>query len=227
VLAGPRARDILQPLTDTDLSSAKFPWLTGKPISVGYAQATALRVNFVGELGWELHHPIEMQTTIYDLLMEAGRSFGLKPFGIKAMDSLRLEKSYRVIGRELSIEYSAHESALDRFVRLDKPDFTGREALLALKDKPATNRFVTLEVHGVTDADARGSEPILQGDMMVGRTTSGGYGWRLDKSLALAMVRPDLGEIGTEVDIVVLGERRRATVIAESPYDPDNVRLRQ
>jgi dimethylglycine dehydrogenase len=227
VLAGPRARDILQPLTDTDLSSAKFPWLTGKPISVGYAQATALRVNFVGELGWELHHPIEMQTTIYDLLMEAGRSFGLKPFGIKAMDSLRLEKSYRVIGRELSIEYSAHESALDRFVRLDKPDFTGREALLALKDKPATNRFVTLEVHGVTDADARGSEPILQGDMMVGRTTSGGYGWRLDKSLALAMVRPDLGEIGTEVDILVLGERRRATVIAESPYDPDNVRLRQ
>jgi dimethylglycine dehydrogenase len=227
VLAGPRARDILQPLTDTDLSSAKFPWLTGKPISVGFAQATALRVNFVGELGWELHHPIEMQTTIYDLLMEAGGQYGLKPFGIKAMDSLRLEKSYRVIGRELSIEYSAHESALDRFVRLDKPDFTGREALLALKDKPATNRFVTLEVHGVTDADARGSEPILLGDEMVGRTTSGGYGWRLDKSLALAMVRPDLAAPGTAFDIVVLGERRRATVIGESPYDPDNLRLRQ
>jgi len=227
VLAGPRARDILQPLTDTDLSSAKFPWLTGKPISVGFAQATALRVNFVGELGWELHHPIEMQTTIYDLLMEAGKDVGLKPFGIKAMDSLRLEKSYRVVGRELSIEYSAYESALDRFVRLEKPDFTGRDALLALKDKPAANRFVTLEVHGVTDADARGSEPILLGDEMVGRTTSGGYGWRLEKSLALAMVRPDLGEPSTEFEIVVLGERRRATVIGESPYDPDNVRLRK
>lgn len=116
VLAGPRARDVLQKLTDTDLSNKAFPWLTGKQINVGPAQAHALRVNFVGELGWELHHPIEMQNTIYDLAMDAGEEFGIKPFGIRAMISMAIEKSYRLVGRELSIEYSAYESGLDRFV---------------------------------------------------------------------------------------------------------------
>jgi len=222
-LAGPRARDILQTLTDTDLSSAAFPWLTGKQISVGYAQATALRVNFVGELGWELHHPIEMQNTLFDLLMQAGKAHDLRPFGIKAMDSLRLEKSYRVVGRELSIEYSAHESGLDRFVRMEKPDFLGRAGLAA---RQPANRFVTLEVHGVTDADARGSEPILLDGELVGRTTSGGYGWRVEKSLALGMVRPELGEPGTELEVVILGATHKATIIAESPYDPQNHRLK-
>jgi dimethylglycine dehydrogenase len=226
VLAGPAARDILQPLTDADLSSTAFPWLTGKTITVGHKQARALRVNFVGELGWELHHPIEMQNTLFDLLMSAGGKHGLQPFGIKAMDSLRLEKSYRVIGRELSIEYSAYESGLDRFVRMDKRDFLGRAGLAERKGRPAANRFVTMAVHNVIDADARGSEPILHGDTLAGRTTSGGYGWRVGKSLALAMVRPDLGEIGTEFDVVILGERRRATIIGESPFDPSNERLR-
>ena len=220
-----RARDILQELTDTDLSSASFPWLTGRKINVGHAHATALRVNFVGELGWELHHPIDMQTAIFDLLMETGEKFDLRPFGIKAMDSMRLEKSYRVVGRELSIEYSAHESGLQRFVRMDKGDFLGRDGLAA-REGAAANRFVTMEVHGVTDADARGSEPILRGDTLVGRTTSGGYGWRVGKSLALAMVSPHFGEIGTELEVVILGERHRAVIIPESPYDPTNERLR-
>jgi dimethylglycine dehydrogenase len=225
-IAGPRARDLLQKLTDTDLSNAAFPWLTGKHISVGAAQARALRVNFVGELGWELHHPIEMQNYIFDLLFEAGREFGVKPFGIKAMDSLRLEKSYRLIPREMSIEYAALESGLNRFVRLDKGDFLGRDGLTAWQARGFRNRFVTLEVHGVTDADARGSEPIYHDGTLVGRTTSGGYGWRLGKSLALGMVAPELSELGTEFEVVILGERRRATVIEESPFDPGNARLR-
>jgi dimethylglycine dehydrogenase len=109
---------------------------------------------------------------------------------------------------------------------MDKPDFLGRAGLVDCQSKSSANRFVTLEVHGVTDADARGSEPILQRDTLVGRTTSGGYGWRVGKSLALAMVRPEMGEIGTELEIVILGERRRATIIEESPYDPRNERLR-
>lgn len=225
VLAGPRARDILQPLTDADLSKQAFPWLTGQKISIGYAQATALRVNYVGELGWELHHPIEMQNTIYDLLMQSGRAAGLGHFGIRALDSLRLEKSYRAMGREMSIEYSAWESQLDRFVRMDK-NFIGRDALAARREVPASNRFVTLAIHGVTDADARGSEPIQLRGELVGRTTSGGYGWRVEQSLALAMVRPDLGEIGTELEVVILGEAYRAVVVGESPYDPANERLR-
>src|SRR5690606_38348790 len=131
VLAGPRSRELLSRLTDADLSNAAFPWLSGRTIDIGHAQARALRVNFVGELGWELHHPIEMQNTIFDLLMEAGRDLELRPFGIKAMDSLRIEKSYRLIPRELSIEYNAYESGLDRFLRPEKGPFRGREGLIA------------------------------------------------------------------------------------------------
>jgi dimethylglycine dehydrogenase len=226
VLAGPRSRELLQPLTDTDLSNKAFPWLTGRSISVGVAQARALRVNFVGELGWELHHPIEMQNYLFDLLFEAGRALDLKPFGIKAMDSMRLEKSYRLIPREMSIEYSILESGLDRFARLDKGNFLGRDGLIAWQQRGFSNRFVTLEVHGIRDADARGSEPILHAGRIVGRTTSGGFGWRLGKSLALGMVAPELAQLGTELEIIVLGERYRATVIEESPFDPKNERLR-
>jgi dimethylglycine dehydrogenase len=226
VLAGPRSRDILQKLTDTDLSNDSFKWLTGKRISVGRATADAMRVNFVGELGWELHHPIDMQNTIFDLVMEAGKEYGIRPFGIRAMDSLRLEKSYRLIPRELSIEYSALESGLDRFVHPNKGDFIGRDALVEWQQKGFKNRFVTMEVHGITDSDPRGNEAIWLGDELVGRATSGGYGWRLGKSLALAMVRPDLGEIGSELEIQILGDRYKATVVEESPFDPNNERLR-
>ena len=226
VLAGPRSRDVLAKLTDADLSNAAFPWLTGKRISLGLAQVDALRVNFIGELGWEIHHPIEMQTYIFGKLMEAGAEFGIKPFGIRAMTSMALEKSYKLIPRELSIEYSAYESGLDRFVNLKKPAFFGKDALQVWRDKGLANRLITLEVHGVTDADARGSEPIFLGDALVGRATSGGYGWRCGKSLALAMVRPDLGEPGTALEITILGQRHRATVIADSPFDPDNTALR-
>jgi len=226
VLAGPHARDVLQKLTDTDLSNAAFPWLSGKRISVGHAMADAMRVNFVGELGWELHHPIEMQNTIFDLIMDAGQEFDIRPFGIRAMDSMRLEKSYRLIPRELSIEYSALESGLDRFVHPNKGDFIGRDGLVEWQQRGFKNRFVTMEVHGIKDADARGNEAIWRGDDLVGRATSGGYGWRLGKSLALAMVKPELGEIGTELEILILGNRYKATVIEESPYDPENARLR-
>ena len=227
VVAGPRARDVLQKLTDTDMSSDNFKWLTGKFINVGYAQADALRVNFVGELGWELHHPIEMQNYIFDELMKAGAEFNIKPFGIRAMDSMRLEKSYRLIPREMSIEYSALESGLDRFVRLDKTcDFIGKQALLDWQARGFANQFVTLEVHGVTDADARGSEALYQDGKLVGRATSGGYGFRVEKSLALGLVRPDMASVGTQLEIEILGERYAATVLEESPYDPENMALR-
>ncbi|MYZ48863.1 GcvT family protein [Propylenella binzhouense] len=226
VLAGPRARDVLRKLTDADLSNAAFPWLTGRRIDIGHAEADALRVNFVGELGWELHHPIETQNAIFDLVMAAGAEFGIRPFGIRAMMAMAVEKSYRLVGRELSIEYSAYESGLDRFVHPNKGDFLGRDALVRAHAAGERWRFVTLEVHGVSDADARGSEPIWSGAELVGRATNGGYGWRTGKSLALAMVKPEHGEIGTPLEIQILGERRRATVIPESPYDPGNERLR-
>jgi dimethylglycine dehydrogenase len=226
VLAGPRARDVLAKVTDADLSNAAFPWLTGQDIDIGAAHVTALRVNFIGELGWEIHHPIEMQNYIFDKLFEAGAEFDIKPFGIRAMDSLRLEKTYKLIPRELSIEYCALESGLSRFISMKKPGFYGKEALLAWKARGFANKAVTLEVHGVIDADARGSEPIYLGDELIGRATSGGYGWRVQKSLALAMVRPDLAEVGTELEIVILGDRYKATVIPDSPFDPENLALK-
>lgn len=226
VLAGPKSRDLLQKLTDTDLSS-NFPWLSGKKINIGAAYAEAIRVNFIGELGWELHHPIEMQNYIFEKLFEAGAEFNLKPFGIRAMDSMRLEKNYKLVGREMSIEYSAYESGLDFFVKLNKEgDFIGKKALTEWKARGFDNTLVTLEVHGIKDADARGSEPLYQNDELVGRATSGGYGWRIGKSLALAMIKPELAKEGTEVEIVILGEKYKATVIADSPYDPDNSKLR-
>jgi dimethylglycine dehydrogenase len=142
------------------------------------------------------------------------------------MDSLRLEKSYKLVGRELSIEYAALESGLGRFVALKKGEFLGRDGLLAWRERGLAYQAATLEVHGVRDADARGSEPIYVGDELVGRATSGGYGWRVCKSLALAMLRPDLAQVGTELEIAILGERFRATVIPESPFDPENLALK-
>ena len=228
VLAGPNSRKVLQKLTDADLSNEAFPWLSGKEISVGYCTAHALRVNFVGELGWEFHHPIEQQIALFDLLMVAGKEFGIRPYGIKAMSSLSIEKSYRLVPRELSIEYNAYESGLDRFVHPNKGQFIGRAALVEAKKKGLGWNFVTMEVHGVGDgdSDARGSEPVYHRGQLVGRATNGGYGFRVNKSLALGMVKPEHSAVGTELEIKILGKLFKATVIPESPYDPENKALR-
>jgi dimethylglycine dehydrogenase len=228
VLAGPKARKVLQKLTTTDLSNEAFPWLSGRAISVGHTSCHALRVNFVGELGFEFHHPIEQQVALFDLLMEAGREFDIRPYGIKAMSSLSIEKSYRLVPRELSIEYSAYESGLDRFVHPNKGQFLGRDALVAGREKGLNWNFVTMEVHGVTDADSdtRGSEPIYAKGKLVGRATNGGFGWRVNKSLALGMVRPEFATLDTELEIKILDKLFKASVIAESPYDADNLKLR-
>ncbi|MCZ7496111.1 FAD-dependent oxidoreductase [Agrobacterium rhizogenes] len=226
VLAGPKSRDLLKKLTRTSLENKDFPWLTGKQISVGVATAHALRVNFVGELGWELHHPIEMQNYIFDRLMEAGAEFGIKPFGIRAMVSMSLEKSYRNMGRELSVEYNAYESGLDRFLRPEK-SFIGRDALVAYKEAGVKWVFSTLTVSGNTDVDARGSEAIVdESGALAGRVTSGGFGWRLGKSIALAMLKPEYAAVGTKLKIRILGTSYDAEVVEESPFDTDNALLR-
>ncbi len=226
VLSGPKARDILSQVTDADLSNAAFPWLSGRTIDVGLAPCRVMRVNFVGELGWEIHHPIEMQNHIFDVLMEAGKPHGLMPFGIRAMNSLRVEKSYRLIGTELSIEYAALESGLQRFVNLNKGAFVGRDGLTQWQERGFKNAFITLEVGDIEDADPIGNEPIFKNGEMVGRATGGGYGWRLGKSLALGFVRPDLAEDGGAFEIDILGKLHPAKIIEESPYDPDNAQLR-
>ena len=227
VVAGPSSRGLLQKLTDTDFSNQAFPWLSGQNILISGIETKAIRVNFVGELGWELHHSIGRQNEIFDALFEVGEEFDLKPFGIRAMDSLRLEKSYRLIPRELSIEYSALESGLERFVAMDKDEFIGKSGLEDWKQHGFKWGFVTLEVSGILDADPRGSEPIYHRDLgLVGRCTSGGYGWRVGRSIALGMVYSDHQKTGTELEIEILGERFSAIVIPESPFDPENKRLR-
>jgi dimethylglycine dehydrogenase len=225
VLVGPRSRNVLAKLTDADVSNEIFPWLTAQEIIIGVAPVRAMRVNFVGELGWELHHPIEYQIHLFDALLEAGAEFGIGHCGMRAMDSLRIEKSYRMWAQDLTTEYSAFEAGLDRFIHLDKGDFVGRDALVRQKQSGVPQRFITLEVDAA-DADPLGNEPLYQDGAMVGRTTAGAYGHVVDKSLALAYVKPAVAAPGTALEIEILGDRRRAKVIKESPWDPENARLR-
>ena len=225
VVAGPRARDILKKITDADLSNEAFPWLSAQDIKIGVAPVTALRVNFVGELGWELHHPLAYQLHIWDAIMAAGQEYDIRPFGIRAMDSLRIEKSYRYWKTDLSSEYSPLESGMGRFVQLNKGEFNGREALARQQQQGLPYNFVTLAVD-IKGMDPWGNEPIHHGKTMVGRATSGAYGYTLGKSLAVGYVRPSYAAPGTKLSIVVLGKRRPCEVVVESPWDPENARLR-
>ena len=226
VVAGPKSRQLLQRLTDADLSNEAFRWLTSQDIHVATAPVNAMRVNYVGELGWELHHLIEHQNLIFDALFAAGDDLGLKPFGIRAMDSMRIEKSYRMVGTELSIEYSAYESVMDRFIKPDKGEFLGRDALLTWQKAGARNQLVTLEVADVVDADVLGNNALMMNGDVVGRATGGGFGFRVQKSLALGMVPPELADLGTSLEIDILGKTYPATVVPDSPFDPKNERLR-
>lgn len=226
VVAGPKSRQLLSRVTDADLSNEAFRWLTAQDITVAGANCNAMRVNYVGELGWELHHAMADQNQIFDALFANGEDLGLQPFGIRAMDTMRLEKSYRMVGTELSIEYSIFESAMDRFVKLHKGDFLGRESLIAWQERGVENMLVTLVVADVTDADALGNNALLKDGEVVGRATGGGFGFRIGQSLALGMVRPDLAEPGTELAIEILGRNYPATVVVESPFDPKQERLR-
>lgn len=228
VIAGPRSRDLLRKLTDTPLDNESFPWLTGRTIEVGLAvDVHALRVNFVGALGWELHFPIEYAHHLFAAIFDAGREYGIGMAGMRAMESLRMEKSYRMWGSDLTPDYTPFEASLDRFVRMKKGPFIGREALEKQLAAGVPHRFITLEVHGVSDADPLGNEPLFDSKgQMIGRATSGYYGHCLKKSLAIGYVKADQAEVGRQIGIQILGERKSATILRESPYDPDNNDLR-
>lgn len=226
VLAGPKSREILKKISDDDFSNENFKWLTGRNVCLGMAPVKAIRVNFIGELGWELHHPLEFQNHLFDTLMDAGENLNLKPFGIRAMSQMRMEKSYRMPGAELSIEYSALESGLDRFIDLSKKEALNMEGLLKWKEKGFANHLVTMKVHDVTDADPVGNNPVFKDNKMIGRVTSAGYGFRVGFPIVMAMVPPDMAQEGNEMEIDILGTRHKGTIIPESPYDPENKKLR-
>jgi len=225
-VTGPRARDLLGSLTDTDLSNDAFKWLTGQEIEVAGVPCKALRVSYVGELGWELHHPIERMSELHSAIAAAGEPLGLVHFGSYAMNSMRMEKGYKAWGAELTTEITPVEARLDRFVDYST-DFIGRDATIARRDQvePLDMVLVYLEIDA-TDVDCRGNEPVWLGSDLVGITTSGGYGHTVGKSLAFAYVSPNLEAPGTAFEIDILGDRRPATVLAEAAHDPANKLLR-
>ena len=226
VLAGPNSRKLLEKLADADISNGAMPWLTGADIPIGFCPSVrALRVNFVGSLGWELHHPIEYQISLFDQLVAAGAEFDMAHVGMRAMDSMRLEKTYRLFGTDLNAENSILEASLDRFVRLQKGDFIGKDALTRQIEEGIPNKFCTLEIDA-DDADSFGNEPVFMDGEVVGRGTAGGYGHYVGKSLMLGYVRTDCAEVGRECQVRLMGELRNARIIGESPYDPENQALR-
>ena len=226
VVAGPRSRELLGHLTASDLSDAAFPWLAAQTIDILGNPTLVLRVNYVGELGWEIHAPMEQLPGIYDALAAAGANYGLQDFGLYAMDSMRLDKCYRGWKSDIESGYSPYEASLDRFVSLQKPAFVGRDALIREAERGAAQRFVPLTLDDEGDADAPTCAPVLFQGENVGLVTSGGWSFTLNKSVALAYVRSDLATPGTKLEIEAFGERRVATVRREPLYDPENARLR-
>ncbi|MEM7170002.1 MAG: FAD-dependent oxidoreductase, partial [Pseudomonadota bacterium] len=225
VLAGPKSRDLLAKLTDADLSNACFRWLTAQEISIAGVPTRALRVNYVGELGWELHHPMDRMLELYEALWEAGQEFGIANFGAYAVNSLRIEKAYRGWGAELTNEITLIEADMERFVGFAKEDFNGKAATLQRKQDGVEIQLVYLEV-AADNADMVGGEAVLDDGRAIGVTTSGGYGHRTGKSLGFAYVEPKYVAPGTQFDVEILGHPRRATVLADPAYDPKNERLR-
>lgn len=220
-LSGPKSREILQPLTDNDLSNAAFPWLTAQMGEVGYARDVQLvRVSYTGELGWELHHPMSYSRHLVDLLIKAGAAHGMKLFGLEAIESLRLDKSYRAIRRELAPDISPLEASLDRFVRLDKA-FVGRDALVAQKAAGLRRKMVTIKLPSA-DTSVIAGESVYLNDKLVGRVTSGGYSYHFGHDIAQALLTPEASAPGTRVKVHIHNEMRDGEVVAESPYDPAN-----
>lgn len=224
VIAGPKSRDVLARVTDADLSNAGFRWLTAQEIEIAGVPVRALRVNYIGELGWELHCPMAGMPAVYEALMTAGQSDGIGHFGTYAVNAMRMEKGYKGWGSELTNEITPVEADIERFVKLDK-DFTGKAAVLQRRQDGAQGKIVYLELEA-GDNDTTGGEAITVGDTVIGLTTSGGYGHRTGKSLAFAYVQPDYAAPGTEMICWLLGEARKATVLADPVYDAANEKLR-
>ena len=221
VLAGPHSREVLAGLTDASLDNESFRWLTGKEITVAGVPLRALRVNYVGELGWELHPQMDQMEALYDALWEAGKAYGMVNFGLYAVNSLRIEKAYRGWGAELTNEVTMLDSDMQRFIKFDKDEFVGREATLRQKDEGLLTRLVYFEIDS-GDSDISGSEPIFDGETCIGVTTSGGYGHFVQKSLGFGYVYPDFVSPGTEFEVELLGERYPARVLKDPAHDPDN-----
>jgi dimethylglycine dehydrogenase len=227
-IAGPKSRDVLQavisdPDPETALTNKNFPWLSAKQIELGMCPVNAIRVAYTGELGWELHHPMEMQNYLFDLLEKAGEPFGMKLVGARAQNWLRQEKSYRAFGNELGRDATPLEADLPRFVDLEK-DFHGKDAMVKIGVR---SKCVTLLIDGPADADPWGHEALVLDGKKVGRLTSGGYSVAFGKSIGMGYLSPELAVVGTKVKVRIFRELWDAEVVQDSPYDPKNETIRK
>ncbi|HEX9139684.1 MAG TPA: FAD-dependent oxidoreductase [Steroidobacteraceae bacterium] len=224
-VAGPRSRDLLQSLVDADLATAAFPFMSFRQLDVGMVPAYVGRVSFTGDLGYELWVTTDYQRALYDLLTGAGKDLGLRHFGGRALNSMRLEKSFGTWAREFRPIYGPIEAGLGRFIDLRKDTFIGREAAAAEKTHGGERRLITLDV-SARDADAIGDEPIWHADRVVGWVTSGGYGHSVQKSLALGYVEREIAGESVGFEVELIGERCPAVRLATAAFDPDGARMR-
>ncbi len=220
LVTGPTARDVLSRISDADLT---LGWLSFQTARVAGADCVMLRVSFAGELGWEVHCSPDDAPAIWDALMDAN----VTPFGMFALDTMRIEKGYKAWKGDLSSDYSLLELGLDRFADFGKPEFRGRSAMLAERQAGVKKVFTILTLDTAPEADAPHMAAIWQGGEIVGEVTSGSWGYRVRASVALGMVRPDLAVPGTQVTIEIFGAQVPATVRGADPlWDPKNLRLR-
>jgi len=223
-LAGPRSRELLQLLVEEDISREAFPFFRARHLEVAGVPTLTLRVSYVGELGFELHHPVEYTARLYERLREQGEPLGLVDFGYRALDSLRLEKAYRLWGADMSADWTPLEAGLERFVAFDKGDFVGRDALLRQRAEGVRRTLACLAVE-TEDADPHGNEPVRADGTPIGYVAAGGYGHVVEQSIALAYLPVEHAEPGTRLTVDILGEPRPAVVAPQPIYDPENLRL--
>lgn len=225
-VAGPKAREVLQRLTNDDLSNEAFPFMRSRAMTVAGVEVVALRVSFTGDLGWELHCDNGDQVALYGALLAGAREAGGGPVGSRALLSLRVEKGYGSWGREYSPEYWPQEVGLDRLIKMDKGDFLNRDAYAAIADSPARDRLVMLSIDA-KEGDATGGEPIFLPDgTPAGHVTSGTYGYSVGMSLALGYVKVGMAEKGEHVSVAIFGRPHEAVILKEPPFDPEGRRLR-
>jgi dimethylglycine dehydrogenase len=224
-IAGPKARELMQRVTRSDVSNAALRFLAVREIEVGLVPAIVNRISYTGDLGYEIYVEAKHQVALYQALAEAGADLGLRPFGMRAMMSLRLEKSFGSWLREYKPDYTPAETGLDRFVSFRKNDFIGRTAALAEKEAGPARRLCAFVVEA-EDADVWADEPIWSDGEVVGFVTSGGYAHYVQKSVALGFLPVAKIAPGARVEIEILGELRPATLIAEPLFDPKGERMR-
>jgi glycine cleavage system aminomethyltransferase T len=224
-LWGPRARDILQPLTTEDLSNEAFKYMRAKELAVGSVPCLALRVTYVGELGWELYCPMEFGLRLWDTIWQAGQPHGLVAGGYRAIDSMRLEKGYRGWGSDITPDVTPYQAGLGFAVKLDKGDFIGRDALLAAQEEPPREQLVCLVLDDPRSV-ALGEEPVRVAGEITGRVTSGGFGYTVERSIAYAYLPPEHAEAGRAVEVEIFGDWIPGRVSDEPLFDPRGERVR-